>query len=222
MEQLLLWYSKNNSIVIQSLSIIIGFILCIFIFRLFFSSRQHEDIENSSLAKITETVENKMDQFFKSQGQKNMGLGESEHSEASPNLIEKLHFEILTLKQTIKDKDLNILSLQKTSEPTAANESLEKKVMNSSENTADSEATAVEVAGFKQEIENLKIRLSDYEVIAEDIADLHKLREENQKLTEQLKTFKNQSEDLINTSNVTEVSEQDKDLIEQFEKIKGT
>ena len=37
-----------------------------------------------------------------------------------------------------------------------------------------------------KQIEDLKNRLSDYEVIAEDIADLQSLREENQKLQAQL------------------------------------
>jgi DNA repair exonuclease SbcCD ATPase subunit len=110
---------------------------------------------------------------------------------------------------------------------------------------------------YLKQIEDLKNRLSDYEVIAEDIADLHKLREENQKLLAQVNSqsadvpapvlnavpaeekveakveaaqiqqpemdqlLKDLSADL-NGIETSEASEQDKDLIRQFEKSKGS
>ena len=205
MEQLLYWYSKNNSLMIQSLSVIIGLLLCFFIFRLFFvqskSSTNTDDLtENNSTnsVKTHQISESIYQQKNNSEQTFNIPASSSEAIEQ----IEKIQAENLKLKQQIADQ--NTIS---------------------NNNATLSSTVAVDESEYKKQIEDLKNRLSDYEVISEDIADLHQLREENQKLMMQIKNQKssvlNENQDSAQVEN-TIVTDQEKNLIEQFEKIKGT
>lgn len=53
----------------------------------------------------------------------------------------------------------------------------------------DVEIDASVVDGLKKEIEDLKGKLSDYEIIEDDLADLSKFKEENAKLIEKLSKY---------------------------------
>ncbi len=206
MEQLLYWYSKNNSLMIQSLSVIIGLLLCFFIFRLFFvqskpSANTDNLTENNSTNSVKKTYqisESISQQKNNSEQTFNIPASSSEAIEQ----IEKIQAENLKLKQQIADQ--NTIS---------------------NNNATLSSTVAVDESEYKKQIEDLKNRLSDYEVIAEDIADLYQLREENQKLMMQIKNQKssvlNENQDSAQVEN-TIVTDQEKNLIEQFEKIKGT
>lgn len=191
---------------IQSLSVIIGLLLCFFIFRLFFvqskpSANTDNLTENNSTNSVKKTYqisESISQQKNNSEQTFNITASSSEAIEQ----IEKIQAENLKLKQQIADQ--NTIS---------------------NNNATLSSTVAVDESEYKKQIEDLKNRLSDYEVIAEDIADLYQLREENQKLMMQIKNQKssvlNENQDSAQVEN-TIVTDQEKNLIEQFEKIKGT
>lgn len=191
---------------IQSLSVIIGLLLCFFIFRLFFvqskpSANTDDLTENNSTNSVKKTYqisESISQQKNNSEQTFNIPASSSEAIEQ----IEKIQAENLKLKQQIADQ--NTIS---------------------NNNATLSSTVAVDESEYKKQIEDLKNRLSDYEVIAEDIADLYQLREENQKLVMQIKNQKssvlNENQDSAQVEN-TIVTDQEKNLIEQFEKIKGT
>jgi hypothetical protein len=67
MSHLLEWYTKHNSSIIQSLAVVIGVLLCAFIFKLFFGSKKSAasgaDFTNSS----AENIEKKINQILESQ-----------------------------------------------------------------------------------------------------------------------------------------------------------
>ncbi len=239
MSQILLWYSKYNSNIIQLLFILIGVLLVVFIFRLFFSAKTTAAAENSEtqLMSATENIENKINQILQSQSQKNMILGSAAGtSEDSAEIFEKMQAEIFNLKQTLKEKENEIAQKQ-----TVANVAGLGATSGAVGTAMTSQTSVTEIDGYKLQIEDLKNRLSDYEVIAEDIADLHKLREENQKLVAQLgaKSTENQqaqqqttlpdvaglleslTDDFV-VAEKAEVSAEEKDLIEQFQKAKGS
>lgn len=246
MGQLLIWYSANNSIVIQSLSVLIGLLLCFFIFRLFFSSRQtgaHSGSESDSGLGV-QALENKINQIIESQSKVIM-TAKSGSTEGSADQIDQLQTEIFNLRQTIKEKE----SVVSAAESVGANGSVSSEGQGSTE--------------YLKQIEDLRNRLSDYEVIAEDIADLQSLREENQKLQAQLGSLggaapvaatvaaeptpevkpsiaeptespstqqsasdlddllQNITQDLTVSENA-QATDEDKDLIQQFEKSKGS
>jgi hypothetical protein len=235
MGHLLEWYSKFNSLIIQSLSVVIGGLLVFFIYRLFFSKGSHQEtqalksasINSSGAALDADQIESKVHQILAEQKQKKIVLSSSsdQNNSDSSEIIDQLQTEIFNLKQAIKDADKDIqLKAKATAEEAVS--------LQSTTGSAD-------VATYQKEIDDLKNRLSDYEVIAEDIADLHKLREENKNLLAQIgnqasaSTSLNQmapedvqnliqdlTEDLAVTDS-TEVTPDEKDLIQQFEKSKG-
>ena len=194
---------------IQFLSIVIGLLLCFFIFRLFFATKNSGANATPAEAKPVGSIENlesKVNQILQMQNKKTDTVSGQVDvavtSEETAVLISKIQAENLELKQMIKT--------------------------NGAVGAAQAQAQLQSV-DYKKEIEDLKNRLSDYEVIAEDIADLQKLREENKSLLEQLQTknapVEDTSEDAREDINVIQnsaVSEQDKDLLQQFDKLKGT
>lgn len=244
MGQLLTWYSANNSIVIQSLSVLIGLLLCFFIFRLFFSSgKAGAELGSESDSGIgVQALESKINQIIESQSKVIM-TSKAGTVEGSSEQIEQLQTEIFNLRQTIKEKESSVLS----AESVGASGSV----------GADGQASTE----YLKQIEDLRNRLSDYEVIAEDIADLQSLREENQKLQAQLGNLggavpaavtvttapvaepsiaepaespatqqsasdlddllQNITQDLTVSENA-QATDEDKDLIQQFEKSKGS
>lgn len=220
MGQLLDWYSKYNSTIIQTLAVLIGLLLCFFIFRIFFSVKPvvNENQFSNQKSKIsTENIDNKVNEILESENKRNLASGDK--SSESSELVEKLQVEIYNLKQTLKEQ-----TTVSAAEPQAAT-------------GASQESTE-----YIKQIEDLKNRLSDYEVIADDIADLKKIRDENKMLQAQLASLgisvpipdstaedkdasQNIIPDLTDDQNVvenTEVTEQDKELIEQFAKQKGS
>ncbi len=244
MGQILTWYSANNSIVIQSLSVVIGLLLCFFIFRLFFSSKKSgaATLSESESGLGVQALESKINQIIESQSKLIM-TGKAGSVEGSAAQIEQLQTEIFNLRQTIKEKESVVLA----AESAGANGSI----------ISDAQATTE----YMKQIEDLRNRLSDYEVIAEDIADLQSLREENQKLQAQVESLggavpasatasatsvpepqiselaepvatEQSASDLddllqnitqdITVSENAQVTDEDKDLIQQFEKSKGS
>lgn len=93
--------------------------------------------------------------------------------------LEKLRSEIYTLRQTLKEKEE--LAQQKPDVIASPAE-----VSAPASEVGGSADLTEEIANYKKKIEELETRLSDYEVIAEDISDLHRLREENEKLKAQV------------------------------------
>ncbi len=182
------WYANNNTIIIQSLFVLISFIVCFFIFRIFLNGKKIG--ENPDATDETVSLEDRVNHILQSQTTKtNANFSDQVIATESAEHIEKLQSELFNLKQTLKEK-----------------ESI----------TANSISESTDSAAYLKEIEGLKIRLSDYEVIAEDIADLQQLRIENQSLKTKLQSVQSKE-------NISEpVTEQEKDLMQQFEKIKGT
>jgi hypothetical protein len=245
MGQLLTWYSAHNSIVIQSLSVVIGLLLCFFIFRIFFSSRKAgaDSGPESESGLSVQVLENKINQIIESQSKVIM-TSKAGSTEGAAEQIEQLQTEIFNLRQTIKEKE----SAVPTAESSGTSGSVNSEGQGSTE--------------YLKQIEDLRNRLSDYEVIAEDIADLQSLREENQKLQAQLQSLgggavpvaatvatapvtespiaepvespstqqsasdlddllQNITQDLTVSENA-QATDEDKDLIQQFEKSKGS
>jgi len=113
-----------------------------------------------------QVLEKKINQMIEAQSKVIM-TSKAGSAEASPEQIEQLQTEIFNLRQTLKEKE----------------QVAEEASLTASKNGGSGVGSSTE---YMKQIEDLKNRLSDYEVIAEDIADLQSLREENQKLQAQL------------------------------------
>lgn len=247
MSHLLEWYTNHNSSIIQSLAVVIGVLLCAFIFKLFFGSKKSASSETEFANSNSENIENKINQILEAQNKKlsssaNKNEDGSLVSSDPEAVIDKLQSEIFNLKQTLKEKE-SAVSVQATlasAQKLATGQDV-------------SESEKADVTEYLKQIDDLKNRLSDYEVIAEDIADLHKLREENQKLLAQISSQPNAAVEVVlmdakaelktetetsiqpdmdqllkdlsadfNAIETSEAAEQDKELIRQFEKSKGS
>jgi hypothetical protein len=248
MEQLLYWYSNNNSTIIQSLIVVIGVTLCFFIYKILFGQNQKNKNNEEGPQKSTvtvESIETKINQLLESQSKNKSSKNDVDSeipatSEEAVALIEKIQAENVSLKKVIKDQEA--LSINYTRDAVSPNGAA------SGSAGASAASKTVDVSNYEKEIADLKNRLSDYEVISEDISDLHKLREENQKLKDQIQNVQkpatastevqtavppaeanaasakvisaNDIESELTENNA--VTDEEKDLIEQFEKNKGS
>lgn len=201
------WFASHNTLVIQSLAAIVALLIVVLIFRLLFANQQ------AATAGLTKDVtfaqlEEKLNKLLEQQSQMKVSVnavtdgpnvddlldanalaalsGDPEAAAAAASAgaaateqvaeLSRLRAEISTLKDSLKRKEVEITSA--------------KEQVAQSADTAQQDAKLADLSGkitdYEKEIEALKNRLSDYEIIAEDIADLQAYKKENQDLKNQL------------------------------------
>lgn len=112
--------------------------------------------------------------------------------------LSRLRAEISTLKDSLKRKENEIIDSKEQAQSSADTSQAETKLNDLSDKITD----------YETEIGNLKNRLSDYEIIAEDIADLQALKKENQELKNRLANEAAVSTPVeTNTDTATDLSE---------------
>ena len=211
MNDIINWIAINNTLMIRIGFIAILILLVIYIFRFFFIPKiiiVNESLDLKETKNITE--KNK----------------ESEHTESDEPIfeekletitnqnfaeIEKFKFEVSKLKSQLSESEALVSQLQTTNVASEENENGPAGINESP--AMDEEAAVVEVKKkLNKKIEQLESRLSEYEIIAEDISEIGQLRKENaelkQKLDKEAATVETASEELfeINES-VPETSE---------------
>ena len=199
------WFASHNTLVIQSLAAIVALLIVVLIFRLLFANQQ------AATAGLTKDVtfaqlEEKLNKLLEQQSQMKVSVnavtegtddllgadamaalsGDPEAAAAAAAAgtaateqvaeLSRLRAEISTLKDSLKRKEVEITSAKEQAAQSA--------------NTAQQDAKLADLSGkitdYEKEIEALKNRLSDYEIIAEDIADLQAYKKENADLKNQL------------------------------------
>lgn len=171
MEKVIIFLTTNNVLIIKSIFGFIFFLLIIYVYRLLFVSTASSSSGDGALSEV---IEKKLNQLI--ENQKNQESKDSEnkaepvtYSSANEADLEKYKQEVITLKQQLADAEKQI-EAAKSAAPVAA------PVADAG---AGSEAQA-------QQIKTLQARLEEYEIIAEDIAELSQLRAENASLKAQL------------------------------------
>ncbi len=203
------WFASHNTLVIQSLAAIVALLIIFLIFRLFFVPNQEaEAAKNVTYAQLEEKLNKLLEQ------QANMKFSVAAVTEGAPASealgadamaalsgdpaavaaaaaataaagatsgeqaaeLSKLRAEISTLKDSVKRKEVEILDAKEQAQ----------KSINTAEADAKLNTLSGKVTDYEKEIEALKNRLSDYEIIAEDIADLQAFKKENAELKNQL------------------------------------
>jgi len=205
------WFASHNTLVIQSLAGIVALLIVFLIFRLLFASNVEAEVaKNVTYAHLEE----KLNKLLEVQASMKVSVaaatdvpegdalgddalaalsgdpaiaaaaaaGGTATAGAAPTggeqaaELSRLRAEISTLKDSVKRKENEIID---------AKEQAQKSI-----NTAQAAAKLNDLSGklteYETEIEVLKGRLSDYEIIAEDIADLQAFKKENQELKNQL------------------------------------
>lgn len=200
------WFASHNTLVIQSLAAIVALLIIFLIFRLFFvPNEEAEAAKNVTYAQLEEKLNKLLEQ------QANMKLSVAAATEGAPAgealgadamaalsgdpaavaaaaaaagatggeqaaELSRLRAEISTLKDSVKRKEVEILDAKEQAQ----------KSINTAEADAKLNTLSGKVTDYEKEIDALKSRLSDYEIIAEDIADLQAFKKENAELKSQL------------------------------------
>lgn len=174
MNDLIAWLATNNALMIRIGFSAVAILVVAYVFRLFFMPRDVEKHLSDTEAVASSTT-------------------------ASMNIEElaELQTEIDTLKEKLKTVETEKISLQKQlhEQPvnietaTAATAEGVKQVTPVVDVAAAKESADkinIEQAQLIEKIQQLEARLAEYEIIAEDIAEVGQLKNENAQLKEQL------------------------------------
>lgn len=188
------WYSSHNTTIIQILFGVIGLFILIQLFKIFFGEKETEGKATTSSSveeKLNKIIENQSKTFAPLAPQVSGSSNTTSEATAEPSAstitdgglktsneeaaqaqsveIENLRNEVVQLQQTVQEKE-QIISQTAAQQNTAAR--------------GDTDSAAL-ISQYKKEIEDLKNKLSDFDVIAADIAELPRLREEVKRYQEQ-------------------------------------
>lgn len=204
MEKTLHFIALYNSQIIQVGFGIVLLLIVVYVYRLFFMSNVTDTGSNESFN--TEVIEEKLNIIIDQQKQRpasgvaaSPGPRSSDEG-ATPEEVDKLKSEIYNLRQQIAENEKN------------NSESKSKNSAGSSGSTttkAESAQESAKAVQLEAKIADLQSRLSEYEIIADDIAELSQLRTENAKLIQELATLKaSSSAELpsVTSSAVTEIA----------------
>lgn len=204
MSSFLDWLTSNNTQIIQIVFTILLVLLSIYVYRIFTSSPQPTNFSGSSSGDIGQ-VEQKLNQILEHQkisGQvSTIGSGQSA-AVATDEELDRLKSEIYNLRQQLNESEKKVFELTPGDNASSAVDG---------ESSAEVAATVslpedlVKIKEMNKEIDVLKAKLSDYEIIAEDISDLSDLREENKSLKEKLESL--QGSEAVTTDAASEASE---------------
>ena len=177
MNDIIAWIAHNNTLLIRIGFTAVILLLIVYVFRLFFVPRASETV-----AIVTDAASNEV---AKSQ------------APASNDEIVKLQAEISTLKFKLKEAEVEKAALvtaqqqEKSSigeqvNPVSGEDSAVRTADAASVSNADAAAEAELNKQLNEKIKSLESRLAEYEIIAEDIAEISILRTENDHLKNKL------------------------------------
>lgn len=208
------WFASHNTLVIQSLAAVVALLIVFLIFRLLFAAEAAADgvsAKNVTYAQLEEKLNKLLEQQSQMKVSINAatdgaGMGEVLGDEALAALsgdpataaaaatdgataapaggvsaeqaaeLSRLRAEISTLKDSLKRKENEIIDAKDQAQ----------KSVNTAQQDAKLNDLSSKITDYETEIDALKNRLSDYEIIAEDIADLQQYKKENIDLKNQL------------------------------------
>lgn len=173
MNEIINWLALNNTLMIRIGFSAVILLMLVYVFRFFFmpSVKQISDSSDSSDAVVTASESVKP---------------ESKAGETTLNSEEltKLQAEISTLKYKLKEVEAekNTLATQASVSPAASSAGVEMVPPSQpvKENISSTDAAAQ--AELEEKVKILEARLQEYEIIAEDIAEVSRLRQENETL----------------------------------------
>lgn len=225
------WFTTHIAGVIQTLAGLIICVTLIFAYRLFFIKSTKTMSEGSEDQPTLDFIEEKLNKLLIQQSA--LKVTASSMAANGDISVEQVS-DITKLKDLLKQKENEIQNLRSSTAGGAAAKTASTNstaTAGAADNAAaiaaaekDKEQAKAEVKKlndqlslYQTQIDDLKSRLSDYEIIAEDIADLQKFKKENELLKNQLSS----SGLAPVNANVTEVNEElsnDQSVLTESEK----
>ncbi|MBC7743369.1 MAG: hypothetical protein H7061_14320 [Bdellovibrionaceae bacterium] len=169
MNELINWVARNNTLMIQSGFTIVLLLIVIYIYRLFFvNGGSSRPVADGNVNQLSEKIDQLLQQrIANSAGTVGGGAGAT-----SSNDVGQLQAEVNSLRTALNESEKKVFELSPSSTQSA---DLETNNLNEEK-----------VAELTAKIEHLEARLSEYEIIADDIAELSQLRAENSELKSKL------------------------------------
>lgn len=185
------WIAVNNTLMIR-----IGFtsilaLLVIYVFRYFFLPRIN--VVNESLDSGGGNLDGKSDILDEADLEKRKAV-EQKQAQYYNSEIEKLLIEVAKLKDQLFDTNTLVTDLKEKNLQLAqqANAKGEPQALGDGAILQGGGQTNAEyIISLKDKVESLEARLSEYEIIAEDISEIGRLRKENTELKKRLSSGEN-------------------------------
>ena len=186
MEKAIYFLATYNPQIIQTGFAVVLLLIIVYVYRAFFmatdSTRESAELTHSP------AIEQKLNQILEQQKSKNSGSAASSASTAARSQnaeeeIDKLKAEIYNLRQQLNETE------KKVFEAGSSATSDQPQASNADATASDSGPGNITEAAHEEvvvKVKELESRLAEYEIIADDIAELSQLRSDNARLKEQL------------------------------------
>ncbi len=179
MNEMMNWAAHYNTLIIQVAFSVVLLLILIYIYRLFFVSSMSPTSTVEGGADLSE-VNEKLNQLLKNGPIANATVpatpAASGNSQVISDELEKLKVENAQLKVQLNESEKKVFDLA----PGSAADEAKKAAANAP--VALIATNEAEVIALNKKIEELQSRLSEYDIIADDIAELSQLRAENAEL----------------------------------------
>jgi hypothetical protein len=170
MNAIINWIALNNTLMIKIGFSAIILLIVVYVFRFFFVPQVKHISDSADLSDSPTLSTEKVD-------------SEKDEAEAlSSEDVTKLQAEISTLKYKLKEAELEKVKLASQSSSATGNSSPTPAGAGLDMVAEASPKVAAVQTELEEKIKILEARLSEYEIIAEDIAEISKLRQENKEL----------------------------------------
>lgn len=194
------WFTTHIAGVIQTLAGLIICVTLVFAYRLFFVKSTKTISEGSEDHPTLDFIEEKLNQLLIQQSAlkvtassmaANGDISAEQVSDITKlkDLLKQKENEIQNLRSsTVGGASAKVASADSTATAGAADNTAAIAAAEKDKDQAKAEVKKLndQLSLYQTQIDDLKSRLSDYEIIAEDIADLQKFKKENEMLKNQL------------------------------------
>ncbi len=198
MNEIMNWITQYNSLIIQIGFTIVLILIVVYVYRLFFSPTVADTIAqeaNLELSEVSQKLNQILNQQNSNQAMPQATQKESQQAPSDPKAnygietVERMKAEILQLQQKLNESEKKVFELTPTSGNSSQND--KASIANSTEAAfnviqGSNDQSAQQIAELNKKMENLQARLSEYDIIADDIAELSQLRAENAELKSKL------------------------------------
>ncbi len=187
-DRFLLFWSQNNQMIVQALIVVTLILIVILVFMTLFGSKD-EVLERSGSGGISPDLEKSLQKMLDNQVSAKSAVfdfskaGEAA-SQAKPPVVShapvggaasaEILAEVEKMKSEVFVRDRSIQDL--------------KAQLEAAQTDAKKAASSPGSSGLESKVKELEARLAEYDIISEDIADLSRYKEENEKLKKQLST----------------------------------
>lgn len=189
-EKFLSFWSQHNIAIIESLIALVIIFSLFLAFRIFFAKGSKDEGGGAGPGLDTTQIEKALQKILENQGQPKASQSVEDagvHADLDAmdsGSADSASEEVQQLRTSLEDSHKKIEKLQ-----TQLQEAVQKASELAEASAAPAENTQ-ETQEFKNKIRDLETRLSEYEIIAEDIADLSRYRDENAQLRKDLEVLK--------------------------------